>query len=167
MKIYTYCRQTSLLLSHSTFQTKYFIIAKNISEWVPSSPWLAVYLPSVFYGSCCRTNQADTPQGDHSLLPPAIYIPTHSAPGLGRGRKWSHTACAYVTQCGVLEINQVFCWGLKLPGASDQLWPKPHWFFMFSCMFSMGEGSRWQGHLNTKLDWSKWTWEKLFKIQKR
>lgn len=92
VKIYTYCRQTSLFSSHSTFQTKFFHYS---SEWVPSSPWLAVHLSQ---GSCCRTNQAVTPQGDHSLLPPAVYIPTHSAPGSGRGRKWSHAACAYVTQ---------------------------------------------------------------------
>lgn len=114
---------------------------------------MAAYL-SVFYGSCCRTNQAVAPQGDHSLLPPAVYIPTHSAPGLGRGRKWSHTACAYVTQYGVLEINQVVCWGLKLPRASDQCRPKSHW--VFSCRFSTDKGSRWQDHLNVAVSVQNW-----------
>lgn len=121
------------------FKLSFVIIAKTISEWVPSSPWLAVYL-SVFCGSCCRTNQAVTPQGDHSLFPPAVYIPTHSAPGLGRGRKWSHTACAYVTQYSVLEINQ-----LRIEVT------KGLWSALISCSFSVGEGSRWQDHLNVAI----------------
>jgi len=83
---------------------------------VPNSLLLAVYVHSVFYGSCCKTDQAVIPQEDPSLLPPAVYIPTPVAVRLGKGRKWSCTTYAYVTHYRVLEINELVCWRLKFTG---------------------------------------------------